>query len=193
MLSFIVKQQKEFDDSDDAPGKISISYLKQVLGIQNPRYYQIPEKNDQFQEFTEDNKELRNMLIEILENTDDYLYISTALHTDFYNEDQVKENIKRVAEEGTVRILLDSYVDTDRLEDRFPYLFKENNVKLRKSMDRVPHWWISDGEDLRLEKIHAKGERGDKNLVVFDAQPSVYELFEDEYLDWWTTESKEIN
>lgn len=160
-------------DGDDRP----FGRLRSVLGSQNTKMRELRDQDD---------PEIRDTLLQLLERTDESLRMSTELYSDFYADEAVRDEIERIAEKtGDVRILLDESVDVEDRQERFGYLFENENVEIKQSVERIPHWWISDEEDFRLEKRHEPGERGTSNLVIAEAGPIVAEMLTDRFDDWW--------
>jgi hypothetical protein len=186
---YVIKKQIQSEPKSSG----GLRRVKKWLGVAEPQYYPLSEDEaSEIKELQTDTKDVRDLLISVLENTTDQLYMSTALHSDFYEMDQVRREICRIADSGEVRVLLDSHVSVEEKRSEHPYLFGTDGIALKKSKKRVPHWWICDQEDLRLEKIHGENERGDQNLVILDAQPSVCEFFLEEYNTWWQLNSTGI-
>lgn len=187
-IGAVIKTRVDLDDTENL-----LTRVRHWLGAHDSKFYQ-------FREINQDTAEIEELVLGILDNTNDELLMSTELRPEFYDRDDVKSRIKAIADrtweestgEPSVRVLLDSEVDVENRRSRMPWIFETDGIEVRKATERVPHWLISDRRDLRIEKLHEPGVRGSPNLIILDSKEEISEIFFDKYMSWWHQNSKYI-
>lgn len=187
-IGAVIKTKVDLDDTENL-----LSRIRQWLGTHESKFYQ-------FKEIDQDTDEIEELVLEILDKTNEQLLLSTELRPQFYDRNDVKSRIKAIADrahdgsttEPSIHILLDHSVDVEDRRSQMPWIFETENIEIRKATKHVPHWMISDKRDLRIEKLHEPGVRGTPNLIILDAKPEISEIFFDKYMSWWRQHSKYI-
>lgn len=134
----------------------------------------------------------KEKIIHLLDKSKEYIWMSTGLHPDFYNDTDIKEamvdSFKRVKQ---IRIIISGNVETvESNKTKVGWIFELKNKckeKLQfKQSELVPHWLIIDGKHFRLEKPHTSVGIGEKNLFVTDVnQPVISDILEAKFEKWW--------
>lgn len=130
----------------------------------------------------------KKKIIGLLERAENYIWISTGLSSEFYNDAELKsamtEAFKRVRE---IRIIIDGNADIKKAE--VPWLFNiamEIKQKLQiREKERILHWLIVDGRHFRLEKKHYSCEVGTGNIAVCNAFEPIPKILMTEFDKWW--------
>lgn len=143
-------------------------------------------------EIPADNEEkLKKGIAKILNSAEQYIYLSTTLYPDFYNDDKIRKAMvkasKRVSDE--INILIDKGVNIKNIEDKMSWIFKLNNVKIRQANYKVAHWIIIDDKKLRLEKNAVSGHNS-PNLIVNDCHTILADVFVEDFLRCWAESDK---
>lgn len=129
---------------------------------------------------------ISDRLSTIFSDTEKYLWLSTSLYPDFYNQSEIKESLEKLADKDVeIRVLLDEDVDIEDRRERVNWLFTLPSAKIRHSEKNIPHWVIADGNNLRLEKSHESGRHGGPNLIVSDADKMLSDVFETRFEKFW--------
>lgn len=130
------------------------------------------------------------IIIKLVNEAQQSLWMSTSLHSEFYNRPMVKAALqgafKRVEE---ARLLLDSKVtDFEKTKMDFPWIFEDSEVmsklNVRLSKERLLHWLVVDGRHFRLEKPH-NGTVETSNMEIWDADKPTRDLLKRRFLTWW--------
>lgn len=128
-------------------------------------------------------------IINLLKRSKKYIWMSSGLNSDFYNDHTVKDAMldafKRV---DHVRIIIDGNAEVKKTEVEWLFeLKKQCKEKLQfKQTEPIPHWLIVDGKHFRLEKPHTSIGIGEKNLFVTDVkQPVISDILESKFENWW--------
>lgn len=133
----------------------------------------------------------RTKIINLLQRANEYIWISTGLDSDFYNDANVKKAMVDAIEKvKKVRIIIDGNVDVKKTEVSWLFeITKELKEKIQiKQKEEVLHWLIVDGRHFRLEKPHPVGIVGEKNLFVCNVKPSTFpEIVKRDFEKWWNT------
>lgn len=134
----------------------------------------------------------KEKIIHLLNKSKEYVWMSTGLYPDFYNDTDIKEamigSFKRVKQ---TRIIISG--NAECVENNIAnvgWLFEFKNKckeKLQfKQIELAPHWLIVDGKHFRLEKPHTSVVIGDNNLFVTDVnQPVISDVLEARFEKWW--------
>jgi hypothetical protein len=160
--------------------------LRRHLNLTRPEFV----REDEFNE-----SEVRELFVNIFSNTNKELLLSTDLDPDFYNDQDIQESMRNVSNEKDVdiRILLDARVDAEERRKQVPWISDLENVDIRQSKKDIPHWLISDGRDVRLEKPHNPNQKGAPYLVVRDLDPTVADVLDQRFNTWWSENSYRID
>ncbi len=139
----------------------------------------------------ETNKPLdtKTKIINLLQRANDYIWMSTGLNSDFYNDADVKKSmIDAFGRVKNVRLLIEG--DAEAKKTNVGWLFEEakklkGKLQIRQC-DEVMHWIMVDGKHFRLEKNHDFGIIGVNNLFVCDVQPpAIAEILKRKFDEWW--------
>ena len=131
----------------------------------------------------------KEKIIALLQLAKNYVWMSSGLNSEFYNDPNVKEAMsdafRRVKQ---VKILIEG--DAEERKNEMGWFFEEAKglkEKLRiRQCNRVPHWLIIDGKHFRLERPHPTGVVGVDNLVVYNIDPPVIsEILRRKFDKWW--------
>lgn len=152
--------------------------LRRHLNLTTPEFVTV-------EEF--DEEEFKEVHIKICENISKELLMSTDLDPDLYGDPDVKNSMENIPDSVEKNILLDKNVDVDeRLQDsNTSWIFDLENTTFKHSIENVPHWLISDGNDIRLEKPHGSTEKGAPYLILRDLNTTVVDLTEQRFRTWW--------
>lgn len=144
-------------------------------------------------EETKTSETTKEKIINLLQKAKKWVWMSSGLHPEFYNDPDVKnamiDAFERVEQ---IRILIDG--DAKERKNRVGWVFEEAQ-KLEKKLqikqcEGILHWLIIDGKHFRLEKPHSAGVVGVKNLVVYDVdRPAISKILERKFEEWWTIAS----
>ena len=114
-------------------------------------------------------------LLDVAQNT---IIMTTGLFPPFYNRPKVRSAVEKAANRvRSFNIILDNYVDVDRMRQELPWLFAlasepNRKITITRSESKIPHWMVIDGRHLRLEEPHSQAEGGRSNLIVKNADAS---------------------
>lgn len=139
-------------------------------------------------EETNTSETTKKKIINLLQKSKEYLWMSTGLYSSFYNDEDIKKAMVEAFERiKQVRIIIDGDAETKKAEvSWFFELAKrfKDKTQIRQSTG-ILHWMIADGKHFRLEKLHDLGV-GINNLFVCDVeQPAISELLKSEFDIWW--------
>jgi hypothetical protein len=130
-----------------------------------------------------------NIIIDLLSEAKDSIWMSTNLQKEFYD----RPTIKKVMADSLFRVkdfklLLEPNVDWETRKVDLNWLkeiIQTKQFPLRKSEERVLHWIIVDGNNIRLEQPHEDGATLTSNMVIKGAdQPYATDL-QQRFLAWW--------
>lgn len=133
-----------------------------------------------------DTAETKTKIITLFKNAKKYVWMSSALNSDFYNDPDVATPIKEALEKvSEFRILIDGKAkESIEQIEWFADIVDNEKVKIRE-LKGVPHWIIVDGRDFRLEKQHELGVMGTNNVFVRDMEFSLSEVIQFTFEEWW--------
>lgn len=133
-----------------------------------------------------DEEFITDKLIEIYEDTEDYLWFSTSLHPEFFSREDIRDTISDLCDRGvTINILLDEEVSAEERRQELPWVFENDCIEIKQSENEIPHRVISDGDHLRLEKPHTIQQKGAANLIAMNAVGGFREPYINEFEEWW--------
>ena len=126
------------------------------------------------------------------------VWLSSNLSPEFYHRQTVKEaiisSLDRVKD---FRLLLDPSVDWVARKKNIPWIVpfvEKGQIKVRKSIQPIPHWLLIDGTHFRLEKEH-KGDLSETNNLIlynvatqknFDPAKLLTTSVLSQFELWWT-------
>ncbi|PWB53400.1 MAG: hypothetical protein C3F06_06400 [Candidatus Methanoperedenaceae archaeon] len=131
----------------------------------------------------------KTKILRLLNKANDYIWMSTGLNKDFYNDIEVKNAMLASFDKvKQIRILIDG--DAQSKKKELSWLFESAKVhkgKIQiKQTEDILHWIISDGKHFRLEKPHELGTIGMNNLFVCDVEPpAISEILMAKFNSWW--------
>jgi len=133
----------------------------------------------------------KTKIIYLLDKANEYIWMSTGLNKDFYNDDTIKNAmVKSFERVKQIRILIDG--DSESKKKEISWLFDvakqyKGKVQIKETED-ILHWLISDGKHFRLEKAHQNGIVGVNNLFVCDVEPpAISEILRSKFNRWWVS------
>lgn len=131
----------------------------------------------------------KEKIVSLLKLANDYVWMSTGLNAEFYNDSEVKaamvDAFKRV---NRVRVLISGDIEDKKEEVMWFFdLVKELDGKIQvRQCAEVLHWVISDGKHFRLERPHKVEVVGVNNLLVYDVSPPVIsDILKRRFDEWW--------
>ncbi len=131
----------------------------------------------------------KTKIILLLDKANEYIWMSTGLNKEFYNDGDVKNAMVRSFERvKQIRVLIDGEAESKKKEINWLFdIAKESKGKVQiKQTEDVLHWLISDGKHFRLEKAHLDGIVGERNLFVCDVEPpAISEILRSKFNMWW--------
>jgi len=136
---------------------------------------------------TEEFENPKEVIPKLLDKAKKYVWISTGLYPDFYNDSQIQKAITNAAKQvKSFRVLIDGNAKEKLKKVKWLLeLEKEGLVEIRQTK-KVRHWMIVDGVHFRLEKPHLEDEMGKKNLIVWNADPAASRILTRIWLKWWS-------
>ena len=120
-------------------------------------------------------EELEDTFRQVIGAASKSVWMSTALHPEFYSREGVKDTVIQAAQRvQEFRLLIDGRVDPLERLNKLPWLrelIASKKIEARHALGEISHWIIVDGGAYaRLEKPHAVNEVGTRNLLlVIDA------------------------
>jgi len=141
-------------------------------------------------EETDKSEITKKKIVNLLQKSKEYVWMSSGLNKDFYNDEDVKNTMKDAFKRvKQVKIIIDGDAEAKKTEVSWLFdLAKQLNGKLqiRQASERLLHWLIVDGKHFRLEKPHITGEIGVNNLFVCNVEPpAISEILMRKFDKWW--------
>lgn len=138
---------------------------------------------------TDDVKQTKDKIIILLNRSKKFIWMSSGLNSEFYNDPQVKNAmVDALKQVEYVKIIIDGDIKKKRVDLEWLFnladKFKEK-IRIKQS-EHISHWLIVDGKHFRLERSHNTGVVGVNNLFVIDVgQPIISDMLMKKYEKWW--------
>jgi hypothetical protein len=117
------------------------------------------------------------------------VFMSTDLYLPFYQSEDVKKSLIKAASVcSSFRIVVDNRVDAAKRMTELDYLIplaRDGKVSIRQAVVPVPHWWIVDRKNMRLERPHPIEAPSGTNMQIMDATDDIVEQVETEIDRMW--------
>lgn len=140
-------------------------------------------------EETNKSESTKQKIINLLDMSKEYVFMSSGLNRAFYNDEDVKNSMVNAFERvKTVKIIIDGNAEIKKTEIKWLFdLIKRLNGKVQiKQSENLLHWLIADGKHFRLEKPHVKEQIGINNLFVCNVEPpAISEILVRKFDNWW--------
>ncbi len=134
-------------------------------------------------------EQTKEKIINLLERSEKYIWMSSGLNSEFYNDPDVKTAMVNAFKQvEDVRIIIDGDYKTKKVELRWLFeIAQQFREKIRiKQHQNLLHWLIVDGKHFRLERPHKTEMVGVDNLFVIDVfQPIVSDMLNKKFTKWW--------
>jgi phosphatidylserine/phosphatidylglycerophosphate/cardiolipin synthase-like enzyme len=135
--------------------------------------------------------QFKEHIIKLLNTAENSVDMVSSLHPEFYNDSDIKTTIERCVERKVFfRILVDSRANIEALKSQVSWIFNLQKrhpqyLNMKRAMERCEHWIIIDNKHLRFEEEHIPSQRGERNLVVYNAPVEMVETVKNIYNNLW--------